>query len=87
MQDIFDPDDRPIDEDETAVILGVKVPTLASMRSQGRGPKYYKQGRFIRYTPRFIKEYLAACERVPEPASVRRQRKALAAEAAQGDAA
>jgi hypothetical protein len=87
MQDIFDPDDRPLDEEETAEILGVKVMTLASMRSQGRGPRYYKQGRFIRYTPRFIKEYFAACERVPEPARVRRRRKALAAEAAQSTSA
>jgi hypothetical protein len=39
MQDIFDPDGRPLDEEETAAILGVKVMTLASMRSQGRCPR------------------------------------------------
>jgi hypothetical protein len=83
MQDIFDPDDRPITDEEAGPLLGVKASTLPAMRSQGRGPRYYKAGRLVRYTPRFIKEYLAARTVTPEPATVRRQRKALAAEAAQ----
>jgi hypothetical protein len=78
-----DQDDRLLTDEEAAPLLGIKPATLATLRSQGRGPRYYKDGRLVRYTPRFIKEYLQTCLRTPEPASVRRQRRALAAEAAQ----
>ena len=81
MQDIFDPDDRPLTDEEAAPLLGVKASSLPAMRSQGRGPRYYKAGRVVRYTPRFIKEYLTTRIHTPEPATVRRQRRALAAEA------
>jgi hypothetical protein len=82
MQDIFDPDNRPIDDEEAGPLLGVKPTSLPAWRSQGKGPRYYKTGRTVRYTPRLIREYLESRVRVPEPASVRRQRRALAAEAA-----
>jgi hypothetical protein len=78
-----DPDDRLLTDEEAAPLLGVKASTLPTMRSQGRGPRYFKDGRLVRYTPRFIREYLANCIRTPEPAAIRRQRRALAAEAAQ----
>jgi hypothetical protein len=76
MHDLFNPDDIRIPEAEAAKILGVKPETLAQWRWQGRGPRFRKVGRTIQYTPRFIKEYQAACVRTPEPASVRRQRRA-----------
>jgi hypothetical protein len=76
------PDDRPVSDTEAAAILKKKPLTLATWRSQGRGPRYLKVGRHVQYTVGFLKEYLATCERVPEPAAVRRQRRALAAEAA-----
>ncbi len=76
---IFNPDDAGLSEEEAAAILRKKPETLATWRSQGRGPRYRKNGRHIEYTPRFLKEYLAACVRTPEPAAVRRQRRALAA--------
>jgi hypothetical protein len=82
-----DLDDRLLTDEEAAPLIGVKPMTLATMRSQGRGPRYYKDGRLVRYTPRFIKEYLATCIRTPEAANVRRQRKALATEAAQSPTA
>jgi hypothetical protein len=81
MQDIFDPDDRHLTDEEAAPLIGVKASSLPAMRSQGRGPRYYKAGRVVRYTPRFIKEYLATHIHTPEPAAVRRRRKALIAEA------
>jgi hypothetical protein len=71
----FNPDDVGIDEAQTAAILHVKVETLATWRSQGRGPRFRKTGRRIEYTPKFIREFQASCERTPEPASVRRQRR------------
>jgi hypothetical protein len=73
----FDPEDEGVSEGETAEILGVKPETLATWRSQGRGPKFRKTGRRVEYTPRFIKEYQRGCERSPESASVRRQRRAI----------
>jgi hypothetical protein len=74
----FDPDDVGLSNDETAEILRVKPETLATWRSQGRGPRYRKSGRRVEYTPRFIKEYQRRCERTPESAAVRRQQRALA---------
>jgi hypothetical protein len=74
---IFDPDDVGLSEKQTAQVLGVKPETLATWRFQGRGPKFRKTGRRVEYTPRFIKEFQQACVRTPEPATVRRQRRAL----------
>jgi hypothetical protein len=74
----FDPDERGISPAATAAILNVKEETLATWRSQGKGPRYRKSGRSIEYTPRFIREYQQACERTPEPARVRRERRAMA---------
>ena len=75
----FDPEEVGIPETRAAAILGVKPGTLATWRSQGRGPRFRKSGRRIEYTPRFLKEFQASCVRTPEPAEVRRQRRALAA--------
>jgi excisionase family DNA binding protein len=35
--------------EEAEKFLGLKKQTLAHMRSQGRGPGYFKLGRLIRY--------------------------------------
>jgi hypothetical protein len=74
----FDPDERGISPAKTAAILNVEEETLATWRSQGRGPRYRKIGRNVEYTPRFIREFQQASERTPESASVRRQRRAMA---------
>jgi hypothetical protein len=76
--EIVDPDDVGISESKTAKILNVKVPTLATWRSLGKGPRFRKIGRRIEYTPRFIREYQAASERTPESAATRRQRHSAA---------
>jgi Helix-turn-helix domain len=75
------PDDAGSSQVEAAAFLGVKVETLAAWRSQGRGPRYIKVGRSITYPSVFLKEYLAAQTVTPEPARVRREGRALAAEA------
>ena len=72
---IIDPGDEGISETKTAKILKIKPGTLATWRSQGRGPRFRKVGRNVEYTPRFIREYQASCERAPEPAALRRQRR------------
>jgi hypothetical protein len=74
---IFDPEDIGLSDQETAPLLGVKPETLPTWRSQGKGPRYRKDGRAVRYTPRFIREYLNSIVRTPESAKVRRQRHAL----------
>jgi hypothetical protein len=43
----FDPEDAGLSEDDTAKILNVEPGTLATWRSQGKGPKYRKTGRRI----------------------------------------
>jgi hypothetical protein len=83
LQDIFSGDpDELLTEDKAAVLLRCKVGTLASKRAKGQGSKYIKDGRFIWYTRRFLREHIQSRVVTPEPATVRRQRKALAAEAA-----
>ena len=75
---IFDPDDIGVADEIAAKILRVKRGTLATWRSQGRGPKYRKSGRRVEYTPRFLREYLEANVCVPELAESRRQRDGIA---------
>jgi hypothetical protein len=77
---VLDPDDRGIRDSEAAPILGVKATTLPTWRSKGKGPKFRKSGRFVEYTPRFIREYLESCTRTPEDAKARRKRRALASD-------
>ena len=48
----FDPEDAGVSEEKTAEILDVVPGTLATWRSQGKGPKFRKIGRRIEYTPR-----------------------------------
>lgn len=41
--------DRLIRPEEAAQILTVNVKTLTNWRHMGKGPKYVKMGKFIRY--------------------------------------
>jgi hypothetical protein len=81
-EEMLDPEDVGISPEDTAKILNVTVATLATWRSQGRGPRFRKPGRAVEYTPRFIREYQQSRTFTPEPASARRLRRALAAESA-----
>ena len=79
--EMLDFDDIGITPEETAQILKVKVATLATWRSQGRGPRFRKPGRAVEYTPRFIREYQESRTFTPISAAERRRERALAAEA------
>jgi hypothetical protein len=78
-QVFLDPLDVGISEDEAAQILKKKPKTLTVWRSKGIGPRYRKSGRTVEYTPRFLKEFLESGVRTPEPASVRREKRTVAA--------
>jgi predicted DNA-binding transcriptional regulator AlpA len=52
----------PLTETEAAALIGVKRNTLAVWRMQGRGPKFRKVGRSVRYSPSEIDRYLASVE-------------------------
>jgi helix-turn-helix protein len=67
------------DEQEAAVELGVTSGTLATWRSQGRGPIYFKAGRRVRYPRAALRNFLASKLTVPQPARVRRLARAHAA--------
>jgi len=43
------PEDRFLTAEETAKILGTTVNTLSYWRVMGRGPRFYKHGRSVRY--------------------------------------
>lgn len=49
-----------VDESRLAARLGVSRSTLQSWRYSGRGPRYVKIGRFIRYRNADIEAYLRA---------------------------
>jgi hypothetical protein len=63
------PDDL-ISDDETAADLGVKTTTLASWRSLGRGPDFFKVGRTVKYSRSLNKEWIAAQRRRPRTRAV-----------------
>lgn len=48
---------------QTAEYLGITTGGLANMRYQGKGPRWTKAGREIRYTADAIRDYLEANER------------------------
>lgn len=47
-----------LNEQETALILGLKSQTLRSWRCTGNGPKYRKIGGSVRYHPSDIENYI-----------------------------
>jgi predicted DNA-binding transcriptional regulator AlpA len=49
-----------VDEASLAARLGVSRSTLQSWRYGGRGPRFIKLGRMVRYRPADIEAYLAA---------------------------
>jgi excisionase family DNA binding protein len=52
-------DDQPLwDDDRTGEFLGVSVGTLANWRYQGRGPRFVKVGRHVRYRRADVESWL-----------------------------
>jgi hypothetical protein len=60
----YDPDEF-IGDHEAAADLGQKKSTLATWRSQGRGPAWYKFGRIVKYRRRDLDDYKARQRREP----------------------
>jgi hypothetical protein len=48
--------------------LGVPLKTLAVWRSQGKGPRYVRVGKHVRYDPRDVEAWIRAQTRDPETA-------------------
>jgi excisionase family DNA binding protein len=44
--------------EETAAFLGIKEQTLYFLNHKGRGPKYYKIGRYCRYRSADVEQWL-----------------------------
>jgi predicted site-specific integrase-resolvase len=53
-----DDDEELWTPEEAARVLKVSVRTLAWWRQKGTGPPYLKAGRFIRYRPSEVREWL-----------------------------
>lgn len=51
-------DKRPLKTNEAAEILDLKPATLEIWRSQGKGPRFLKIGRAVRYRLSDLEEYL-----------------------------
>lgn len=49
-------------EKAVACMLGLSIYTLQKYRRQGKGPKYYKFGRSVRYSTRHILDYMQTNE-------------------------
>jgi predicted DNA-binding transcriptional regulator AlpA len=49
---------RVFTADELANLLTISPATLAGWRCVGRGPRYIKQGRFVRYREQDVDEWL-----------------------------
>lgn len=60
--DVSNPKDL-VGEVELAARLGVSRSTLQSWRYHGRGPRYVKIGRLVRYRNADVDAFLAACTR------------------------
>lgn len=55
-----------IDEKEAAERLFVTVNSLRTWRSNGKGPRYYKVGKNVRYRPEDLDAWLESCAVAPE---------------------
>lgn len=54
--------------DETATFLATSTDYLKKLRSQKKGPPYFKSGRFIRYHPAQVRRWLGARQQgLPAP--------------------
>ena len=51
-----------INEYEAAQLLGLSVSTLRNWRFSGKGPRYYKLGRSVRYDPADLRAFAKPVE-------------------------
>ncbi|MBN1174457.1 MAG: helix-turn-helix domain-containing protein [Micromonosporaceae bacterium] len=50
---------------ETAAYLGIREQTLYFLNHKGKGPRYYKVGRYCRYRPTDIDHWLTTRQATP----------------------
>lgn len=50
---------------EAAELLGMSVGSLQNLRSQGRGPKYGRDGKIVRYHISELRKWMGINEAVP----------------------
>ena len=55
--------DSLIDTKQLSQRLGYSQVSLARLRTEGRGPKFFKIGRSVKYRWSDVEEWLAGCER------------------------
>jgi hypothetical protein len=60
-------DDQLLTQEQAAVIIGVKPPTLAMWRHKGKGPRYHKVGRSAYYRAADIDSWLNEQAVIPVP--------------------
>ena len=60
-------EDPLLSQERAAAVIGVKPPTLATWRHQGKGPKYVKVGRAAFYRPADIEAWLDEQVVIPIP--------------------
>jgi len=60
-------DDPLLSQEQAAVLIGVKPPTLAMWRHKGKGPRYHKVGRSAYYRAADIDGWLSEQAVVPIP--------------------
>jgi predicted DNA-binding transcriptional regulator AlpA len=61
------PDERLLNQESAAALIGVKPPTLASWRHFGKGPPYVKVGRSTFYKAAEIERWLNEQAVIPIP--------------------
>ena len=65
---------RALNEDEVARALGVSTSALRSWRLRGRGPRFLKLGRAVRYLAQDVEVFIEASGIQPAPKSHRKTR-------------
>jgi predicted DNA-binding transcriptional regulator AlpA len=55
-------DNKYIDEKEVSRITGLALPTLRNYRHLGKGPKYSKIGRCVRYSLDDVIAFMESCK-------------------------
>jgi excisionase family DNA binding protein len=62
---------RALTEREVAALLGLSVATLRAWRHRGRGPRFLRLGRAVRYLPADLEDFVraSAVDASPEPSS------------------
>ena len=53
--------DAAMNEIEAAERLGLSVATLRAWRHRGKGPRFVRLGRAVRYLPTDLAEFIRAC--------------------------